>query len=466
MSGDTPVPDATDETDAAFAAEIETILASFTRYHPDRIELSLDRMYRLLSDLGDPHLALPPVIHIAGTNGKGSTAAFLAAALEIAGKRVSVYTSPHLLRLNERYHVAGAPLDNVALLQLFEEIDATNAGKSITEFEITTAAALLAMARAPADIVILETGLGGRCDATNVIAKPAATVITRIGLDHMDFLGPDIAAIAAEKAAIQKRDVPSIVAPQDPVAAAVIADAARSIGAPLYRAGTEWQLEPTADGGGVFRHGDTVWPLPPPGLPGRHQLDNAATAAACLKVCDLTGMTRDAIAIGIRNVTWPGRMEWVQRGALADLLPQGWELWFDAAHNPLGAQALAESFKTLNTRDDRPFHLVFALLDDKDNDGFLAPFVGLADTVTAVPIPDEDRAQSVPALLESAASAGFIVRAAENIHDALSAFTREPGSARVLVTGSHPLIGAAMTANRTTGLQWLDQVDGGHYCAH
>jgi dihydrofolate synthase/folylpolyglutamate synthase len=446
--------------------EIDAILARFERYHPDRIDLSLDRMYRLLADLGNPQDRLPPVIHIAGTNGKGSVAAFLAAALEVAGKTVSVYTSPHLMRFAERYHVAGAPLSDTALLALFEEVEALNSDKPATEFEITTAAAFLAMSRAPADVVILETGLGGRFDATNVVARPAATVITRIGLDHMNFLGPDIASIAGEKAAIQKKATPSILAPQLPGAAEVVTAAARNVGAPLFRAGHEWNITPTEDGGATYRRGDTIWPLPPPGLPGRHQVDNAVTAAACLEICDFPGVHRDAVAIGIRNVTWPGRMEWLQRGALADCLPQGSELWLDAAHNPQGAEALADAFRALNQRDPRPLHLIFAVLADKDIAGFLSPFRGLAETATAVPIAGEERASPVDDLVAQARSAGLDARGANSVIAAVTATANPDGPARVLIAGSHLLIGAAMAANSRTGTAWLDQIDGGHYCAH
>jgi dihydrofolate synthase/folylpolyglutamate synthase len=451
---------------SAATEELARILKRFLRYHPERIDLSLDRMRRLLADLGNPQDALPPVIHIAGTNGKGSVAAFLAASLEVAGKTVSVYTSPHLVRFAERFHVAGQTLGDEALLALFEEVERINAGQAITEFEITTAAAFLAMARAPADVAILETGLGGRFDATNVVIRPMATIITPIALDHTAFLGPDIATIAGEKAAIQKRDVPSIVAPQHPEAAAVIAAAAAQAGAPLHRAGTEWTITPTDDGGGRYRHGATDWPLPPPGLPGRHQLDNAVTAAACLDICALPGMTRDAIAIGIRNATWPGRMEWVQRGPLPNLLPQGWELWLDAGHNPAAAVAIADTFKALNARDPRPLHLVYSLLSDKDASGFLAPFRDLVTSVIAVPITGEARARDVDDLVARARDAGFTATSAPSVEAALTALATANGSARVLVTGSHLLVGDTLRANVDAGQSWLDQTGGGHYCAH
>ncbi len=447
--------------------EIRRILDRFTTYHPERIDLSLDRMFRLLSDLGNPHEALPPVIHIAGTNGKGSVAAYIAAGLEVGGKTVSVYTSPHLVRFAERYHIAGETLSDDVLINLFDEIERINAGKPITEFEMTTAAAFVAIARTPADVAILETGLGGRFDATNVVAHPAATVITRIGFDHMAFLGNTLTAIAGEKAAIQKKDTPSIVGPQDREAMETITRAAHEIGVPLYRAGEEWHIVPGQGGNADYRRGELVWPLPPPGLTGRHQLDNAATAVACLEVCDFPGMTRDAISIGIRNVTWPGRMEWVQRGPLPGLLPKGWELWLDAAHNPMGAQAIADTFQSLGERDPRPLHLVFSVLADKDLPGFLTPFAGLAASVTAVPLDSEARARPVAEMVAAAQAAGLDAHAATGIPEALSAIAaRQPEPSRVLIAGSHVLLADAMNANSGGTSQWLDHAAGGHYCAH
>lgn len=457
----------TTEAPADAAAALETLLARFLTYHPNRIELSLDRMHRLLSDLGDPQSALPPVIHVAGTNGKGSVVACLAAALEVAGKTVSVYTSPHLVRFGERYHIAGEALSDEALLTLFEEVERVNAGQPITEFEITTAAAFLAMARAPADVAILEVGLGGRFDATNVVDRPVATVITPVGFDHMAFLGNTLGEIAGEKAAIQKPDVPSIIGPQEPEAATVIAAAAKSVGAPLFRHGCEWTITPGADGGGLYRRGgETSWPLPPPGLPGRHQLMNAATAAACLDVCAFDGVTRDAISIGIRNTTWPGRMEWVQRGALADMLPQGWELWLDVAHNPAGATALADAFREIKRRDPRPLHLVFSVLADKDIAGFLAPFAGLAASATAVPLPGEARARPLDDMRAAAEAAGIPADSAGDIEAALHQVSHIGGSARVLIAGSHLLVGAAIRANRKVSSPVMDRLASGHYCAH
>ncbi|MEP4377817.1 MAG: folylpolyglutamate synthase/dihydrofolate synthase family protein [Alphaproteobacteria bacterium] len=439
----------TSATDAAEsdARAIAAILARFVKYHPDRIDLSLDRMHRLLSDLGNPHDNLPPAIHIAGTNGKGSTTAFLDAALTAAGLRVSAYTSPQLVRYAERYRIAGEIISDADLRALFEEIDERNAGRPITEFEITTAAAFLAMARKQADIILLETGLGGRFDATNVVSQPAATIITPVGYDHMEFLGDTLAAIAGEKAAIQKPDVPSIVAPQAPEAAAVIHAFAEAVGAPLYRAGLEWQLQAMADGGGRYIRGEKQWHLPRPGLPGRHQLDNAALAAACLDVCGFPGIDQGAIKTGIARARWPGRMQRLTSGPLVRSMPTGSEIWLDAAHNPMGAAALADALDELQAHDPRPQHLVFAMLEDKDVVEFLAPFTPRIVGATAVPIDDDPRAMSVRELVAAAESAGVIVQSAPSVADALSRIPRSPTPARVLVTGSHLLVGAALRAN-------------------
>jgi dihydrofolate synthase / folylpolyglutamate synthase len=426
---------------------IADILARFVTYHPDRIDLSLDRMLRLLSDLGNPHEKLPPVIHIAGTNGKGSTTAFLDAVLTASGLRVSAYTSPHLMRFAERYRIAGEIITDAALRALFEEIDTQNAGKPITEYEITTAAAFLAMARAPADITLLETGLGGRFDATNVVAKPVATVITPVGYDHMGFLGDTLAQIAGEKAAIQKPGVPSFVTAQVPEAAAVIASFAADIGAPLYRAGHEWQFTATTDGGGCYTRGQTSWNLPEPGLPGRHQQDNAALAAACLDVCDIPGVTPETVRNGIARAHWPGRMQRLTSGPLVALLPVGSELWLDAAHNPMGAAALADAFDDLQKRDSRPLHLVIAMLDDKDIAGFLAPLASSTTSVTAVPLEGEPRALPVPKMVAAAERSGLSAHPAKSIAAALSQITRNFTPGRVLITGSHLLVGAALHAN-------------------
>ena len=428
------------------ARAIADILTRFVKYHPQRIDLSLDRMYRLLDDLDNPHATLPPVIHVAGTNGKGSTLAFLDAALVAAGLRVSAYTSPHLVRFAERYRIAGEIIADTDLLALFEEIDERNAGKPITEFEITTAAAFLAMARTSADVVLLETGLGGRYDATNVVVQPVATIITPVGFDHMAFLGNTLAEIAGEKAAIQKPGVPSIVASQAEEAANVIAETAAATGAPLHRCGKEWRFE-AADGGLRYIRGDTAWDLAKPSLPGGHQIENASLAAACLEICSFPGVSAKTVADGISNARWPGRMQQLTEGALVDPLPPGSELWLDTAHNPMAAEALAATLDDLQRTERRPVHLILAMLDDKDVGGFIAPLTRHLTSVTAVPIEDEPRARSASDLVAALANLGRPARAAPTVTDAVSLLSRNRGPARVVVTGSHLLVGAALAAN-------------------
>jgi len=444
-----PMPARSGVTDTCNAAQaIDRILARFVRYHPDRIDLSLDRMYRLLSDLGDPHTQLPPVIHVAGTNGKGSTVAFLRAALEASGRTVSSYTSPHLVRFAERYRLAGAIPKDIELLSLFEEVEAINAGKAITEFEITTAAGLLAISRTHADIAILEVGLGGRFDATNVIDKPLATVIMRIAMDHMGFLGDTIGAIAAEKAAIQKPGVPSIVGPQEPAALDVISRTAETNRAVLYRAGVEWSFTPDENGnGGVYQGPETAWHLPAPALPGRHQLDNAATAAACLDICNLSGMDEMTVGEGLRTANWPGRLQRVTDGSLVGMLPDTWELWVDAAHNPSGAQAAAEMFAALMRCDPRTLHLVLAMASDKNTTGVLSAFAGIATSITTLPINNAPHMRSPESLADEARKLGIPSHSADSLGSALESLASEVLPARVLITGSHLLVGAALSIN-------------------
>lgn len=430
------------------ARAIDDILARFVRYHPDRIDLSLDRMYRLLADLGDPHTKLPPVIHVAGTNGKGSTVAFLRAALEVSGKVVSAYTSPHLIRFAERYRIAGAIPDDETLLTLFEEIEERNAGRPITEFEITTAAAFLAFARAPADVVLLEVGLGGRFDATNVVDRPLATIITRIAMDHMDFLGETISDIAGEKAAIQKPGVPSIVGPQSAEALSVITAHAEDIGAPLHRAGTEWSgVTDSATGGFAYQRGSIEWTMPAPGLPGPHQIDNAATATACLEICDLRGVTQSNIATGIQQTDWPGRLQKLASGPLTALLPEDWEIWVDAGHNPSGAEAAAQMFQARHAQDGLLLHLIVAIARDKDVAGFLKAFRTVAVSAMAAPVSEEPRIHAPEDLAAFFAAAGLPGTAARSLESALATLGQQPGPARILITGSHLLAGTAIRAN-------------------
>lgn len=427
-----------------FAADtLQDILARFDRYHPARIDLTLERTARLLTALGEPQNSLPPVIHVAGTNGKGSTIAFLRAIFEAAGLAVSAYTSPHLIDFTERFLLAGEEISLGALCDLLREVETVNAGQPITEFEIVTAAAFLALARTPADIVLLETGLGGRYDATNVIDTPMATVITPVSLDHEAFLGSAIAAIAGEKAAIQKAKAPSVIAPQPLEAARVIEDIGGEVGALLFRAGAEWSIEPDANGF-VYRSQKISLSLPLPSLRGAHQIVNAATAVACVEQCGQIAVSEKDIAAGIANARWPGRFEALPDGSLRRRLPPGWEIWIDAGHNPAAGEALAAALRQINADQPRPLHVIFGMLDDKDPAAFLSPLAILAASVTAVPLPNEPRSLDPQASAEALTRAGFVAGWAPSLDAALDALAATPDGARVLICGSHVLAGAAL----------------------
>ena len=431
---------------AGAADTLQDILARFDRYHPARIDLTLDRTIRLLAELGDPHKSLPPVIHVAGTNGKGSTIAFLRAIYEAAGMAVSAYTSPHLVDFTERFVLAGEEISLATLCDLLREVEAVNADQPITEFEIVTAAAFLALSRTPADVVLLETGLGGRYDATNVIEAPMATVITPVSLDHEAFLGPDIAAIAGEKAAIQKAKAPSIIAPQSIEAAQVIERIGDEVGASPFRAGTEWSFE-LASEGFVYRSQTTSLTLPLPALRGAHQIVNAATAVACIEKCGQIVVTENDIAAGITNACWPGRLELLPDGSMHRRLPSNWEIWVDAGHNAAAGEALAVELRQINADRPRPLHIIFGMLDDKDPAAFLSPLAILAASVTAVPLPNEPRSQDPKASAETLTSAGIGSGWAPSLDAALDALAATPDGARVLICGSHVIAGAALRGN-------------------
>jgi dihydrofolate synthase/folylpolyglutamate synthase len=416
--------------------------------HPSVIDLSLGRMRRLMARLGDPQAALPPVIHVAGTNGKGSTVAFLRAMLEAAGRRVHAYTSPHLVRFHERIRLGGRPIADDALAAVLEEVERANAGDPITFFEATTAAAFLAFARDPADAVLLEVGLGGRLDATNLVDRPAATAITPVSMDHMDYLGDTLAAIAGEKAGILKPGVPCVVAPQAPEAEAVILARAAEVGAPLLLHGRDWTLAPGEGGGFLIRDasGERRWPAP--ALPGPHQAANAAVAIECLRAAAAAApafaLPEAAVLAGLAAARWPGRLQRVEAGRLAEAAGPH-ELWLDAAHNPGGAVALAEAIRGWR---DRPLRLGFGMLSDRDPAQFLrALSFPFADAV-ALPVPGEPRALPPEAVAEAARAAGVPMRPAAGIEAGVAALAAAPGApGRILVTGSLALVAEALRLN-------------------
>jgi dihydrofolate synthase/folylpolyglutamate synthase len=406
------------------------------------IDMSLARVERLLQALGSPQDALGPMIHVAGTNGKGSTVAYLRAIAEAAGLKVHAYTSPHLVRFNERIRVAGDLIDDAALASLLAEVERANDGAPITFFEITTVAAFLAFARTPADITLLEVGMGGRLDATNVVREPAVTVITPISFDHMEYLGDTLSAIAGEKAGILKPGVPAVIAPQPAEAAAAIAARATACGAPLFRAGHEWRFD--ASPGGLAYSGVGSFALPVPPLPGAHQFVNAATAVAATEM--LPGGLRfsaSAIAAGIAGAQWPARLQRLTRGPLVAALPPGCELWLDGGHNEDGARAIADWARS---RDgDVPLDIVLALRATKRAAPILAALRPVARELVCVGNPADAVASSPEALAAAARDAGIgQLRTAVDVEAGLRLLEAPQ---RVLICGSLYLAGAVLAEN-------------------
>lgn len=436
----------------------DAVLDRLTRLHPKVIDLSLGRVERLLARLGHPEARLAPVVHVAGTNGKGSLLAFLRAMLEAAGKRVQVYTSPHLVRFHERIRLAGGLIDEAALIALLERCEAENGPEPITFFEVTTAAAFLAFAdeaasEAGADLLLLETGLGGRLDATNVVARPRLTAITPVALDHQQFLGPSLEVIAGEKAGIMKPGVTCVVGPQEPAALAVLEARAREIGAPLFVHGRDWHFTATPEG---FRYEDAngVRALPKPGLPGVHQLANAALAVACAAQLDEFGLDEAALADGVAKASWPARLQRLTRGPLVEALPEGWELWLDGGHNPAAGQALAETLTNWVQGDDgRPLDLVYGMLDTKVAAGYLEALAPLTHALQAVRIPGEAASLSAEAAAKHAAEAGIDAAPADSVLEAVQRLTAQAKTSgdgpphRILICGSLYLAGQVLREN-------------------
>ena len=436
----------------ASAVPADAILARLLALHPKRIDLSLDRIQRLLAALDNPQRRLPPIIHVAGTNGKGSTIAFMRAALEAAGKKVHVYTSPNLVRLNERFRLGrgggGRLVEDAELGDTLAECEAKNGGAPITVFEMETAAAFLLFSRHPADVVLLEVGLGGRLDATNVIERPLATVFTRVSLDHREFLGDTLTNIAAEKAGILKPNVPAIIAAQAREVLAVIERQAARMHAPVRIAGEDWTA--TEERGRlVYQDQDGLLDLPPPRLYGRHQFENAGTAIAALRASGLK-LSASAFEVAMVRVDWPARMQRLTHGRLADHAPAGSELWLDGGHNADGGRAIAAALADLEERVSRPVVVIVGMLSTKDCAGFLKNFSGLARRVIAVPI-HQDKAVPPGELAEIAADVGIPALARDNLESAIDLAGKlelDP-TPRILITGSLYLAGEVLAANGT-----------------
>ena len=437
---------------SAALRESGAILSRLLSLHPKKIDLVLDRIMRLLADLGHPERKLPPVIHVAGTNGKGSTCAFARAMLEAQGLTVHVYTSPHLVHFHERIRVAGQIIGEEELAATLDDCERANAGQPITFFEITTAAAFLAFSRHPADALVLEVGLGGKYDATNVIPHPAVSVITPVGLDHQEFLGPSLIGIAAEKAGIVKRGAPVVVGAQEDTALDVIQRRADALSAPLAVLGQDFFAH-QEHGRMVYQDLNGLLDLPLPKLAGRHQIDNAAVAIAALRHAGEGWGAEKAIERGLRTVEWPARLQRLTRGPLIDVAPKDAEIWLDGGHNPHGAAAVARAVADFEERGERPLYLICGMLETKDSAGFLLAFRGLARLCVTVTIPGEPASLGAGALYDAARMAGLEATPADDLGDAMlqiEAFSRarpqDPGP-RILICGSLYLAGKVLREN-------------------
>jgi dihydrofolate synthase / folylpolyglutamate synthase len=418
-------------------ARSDAILMRLLSLHPKIIDLSLDRMHRILAKLGHPQLNLPPVIHIAGTNGKGSTLAICRAILEAAGLKVHTYTSPHLVKFHERIRVAGELISEEALSALLGECEGANGSEPITFFEITTAAAFLAYSRTPADYLLLEVGLGGRLDATNVIDHPVVSVITSIGLDHQQYLGETITEIAHEKAGILKRGCVGIVGAQPLEARAEIERVGEKIGAPLKIANQDWQSY-TQHGRLVYQDENGLLDLSLPALPGPHQIDNAGNAIAAVRALHDARVTDAAIDVGLRSVTWPARMQNLGAGHLRKFISSESALWLDGGHNGPAGVVLAQAFKAL---PPRPLVMIWGMLNTKDPGAFIANFKELASRVFTIAIPDESNAIGANELAKIANAIGLYASSATSLENALEQISFLKPAPRILICGSLYLAG-------------------------
>lgn len=417
----------------------DVILERMMALHPKVIDLTLDRMWRLLHALDDPQDRLPPVIHIAGTNGKGSTQAMIRAGLEAEGKSVHAYTSPHLARFHERIRLSGDLIAEDHLTRVLDECYAANNGENITYFEITTCAALLAFARTPADYTLLEVGLGGRLDATNVIDTPALCIITPVSIDHEQFLGDTLAKIAAEKAGIIKRNIPCVVGPQQDEAMEVIEDRAMRLGAPLIAYGQHWHVY--EERGRLIYQDDTgLLDLPLPNLPGAHQIQNAGAALAALRHLNMSDTAAEA---AVTNAHWPARMQRLKTGPLITAAPTA-EIWLDGGHNAAAGQALAVHLASLPQRDT---YLVCGMLNTKDISGYLSPMAPHVQKLTAVSIPGESNTLPADTTAKAAHEAGIHSDTAPDVLSAIRNIAQQAPNARILICGSLYLAGSILREN-------------------
>lgn len=416
----------------------DALLDRMMTLHPKVIDLTLDRVHRLLGLLGNPERAIPPAIHIAGTNGKGSTQAMIRAGLEAAGQKVHAYTSPHLARFHERIRLAGTLISEPALAALLDECVEKNGPDEITFFEITTCAAFLAFARTPADWTLLEVGLGGRLDATNVIT-PRLSIITPVSMDHESFLGDTIAKIASEKAGIIKRGIPVIIGPQHPDGLEVIETTAARLGAPILAYGQHWHVWEER-GRLIYQDEHGLLDLPLPNLPGPHQIQNAGAAITALRHL---GHDEAACQAAVTRAEWPARMQRLRHGPLIDLAPQA-EIWLDGGHNPAGGEAIAA---TLARMPARPTHLICGMLNTKDVTGYMRPLAPQVTTLHAVSIPGEKNTLPSDATRDAARAAGINATTAPSVADAITTITATNPEARILICGSLYLAGYILREN-------------------
>jgi dihydrofolate synthase/folylpolyglutamate synthase len=429
----------------------DAVLKRLLSLHPKKIDLALDRILRLLSALDNPQLRLPPVIHVAGTNGKGSACAFARAMLEAQGLKVHVHTSPHLVRFHERIRITGKLISEEALVSLLEEVEQVNAGREITFFEITAAAMFLAFSRHPADAVVLEVGLGGLYDATNVVPNPVMTVIQPVAMDHKEFLGDDLAGIAAEKAGIIKKGAPLVMGPQNEIARHVILRQADRMGVAVFEFGQDFSSR-QEHGRMVYEDGVGLLDLPLPRLAGRHQIENAGVAIAALRHAGRGWGADVAVERGLATVEWPARLQRLHKGPLVESAPKGSEVWLDGGHNPHGAEAVSRAMADMEEHGERPLYLICGMLANKDALGYLRAFNGLARHVVTVAIPGE-ASLGAGALYDVARRAGLDSAPAEDLDDAMlqiTAWTRlddQDVAPRILICGSLYLAGKVLAEN-------------------
>ena len=426
----------------------DAALARLQGLHPKAIDLSLGRVQRLCAALGYPERRLPPVIHVSGTNGKGSTVAFIRAIAEAAGLSTHVYTSPHLVRFAERIRLNGHLISDDALAQTLEEVERVNAGQPITFFEITAAAAFHAFASSPADLAIIEVGLGGRYDATNVIPAPRVAVIAPVDYDHREFLGDDLAGIAREKAGILKSGSIGVSAHQAPAAEAAIIEEARKVGVPLRWMGRDFEARSDADQM-VWRSKGELLRLPRPGLLGDYQIANASLAIAAVQAFEDPRITSAAIVAGLRNVVWPARLQRLTAGPIAEVTESaGGSLWLDGGHNPHAARALADFAGQMGRDDPRPLVVIMGLLANKDARGVIAPFGPLSCRMIFTDF-DASAAAKGADLAAVASAMGITSETAPDVRTAVVAASAQ-GPARVLICGSLYLAGEVLALSPET----------------